>query len=285
MKLRLFSYILFFYFLLLNFDLTGQVRSVIDFNKDWKFLLGNDSSAIEIKYDDSKWRQLSLPHDWSIESDFVKDAPATNQGGSLPGGIGWYRKTFTLPVSAKDKNVFIEFDGVYKNSEVWINGHYLGKRPNGYVAFSYDLTPFLLPSPQKNVIAVKVDNSQQPDSRWYTGSGIYRNVKLIIKNKLAFGEYQPIVTTHEISDQSATIAITTRMNKNFAGQMPVFIAYTIIDNKGIEVAKQKPYKLSAYDPVNCSITFNGPCICDSNLSGPVVMITSNQSLPSFRNPG
>jgi beta-galactosidase len=80
----------------------------------------------------------------------------------LPGGIGWYRKTFTLPVSAKNKIVSIEFDGVYKNSEVWINGHYLGKRPNGYVAFSYELTEYILPSPQKNVIVVKVDNSQQP---------------------------------------------------------------------------------------------------------------------------
>ena len=103
--------------------------------KRWKFFLGNDSLAIDPGFNDSHWRKLSLPHDWSIESDFIKDAPATNQGGSLPGGIGWYRKTFILPSSAKNKNVSIEFDGVYKNSEVWINGHYLGKRPNGYVAF------------------------------------------------------------------------------------------------------------------------------------------------------
>ena len=107
------------------------------------FFLGNDSLAIDPEFDDSRWRRLSLPHDWSIEYDFSKDHPATTQGGALPGGIGWYRKIFTIPPSAIGKNVFIEFDGVYKNSEVWINGNYLGKRPNGYVSFSYDLTPYL----------------------------------------------------------------------------------------------------------------------------------------------
>jgi beta-galactosidase len=167
--------------------LHAQVRQVIDFNTNWKFYLGNDSTAINTTYNDTKWRILSLPHDWSIESNFIKDAPATNQGGLLPGGIGWYRKIFTLPASAKNKNVTIEFDGVYKNSEVWINGKYLGKRPYGYANFLYDLTPHLF-FDKVNVIAVKVDNSQQPDSRWYSGSGIYRDVKLLIKNRIAFKE-------------------------------------------------------------------------------------------------
>ena len=167
---KLFFHIAFVFCLLPQLNTLAQVRSEIDFNNEWKFYLGDDSLAKEPSYNDSKWRKLSLPHDWSIESDFKKDFPATTQGGALPGGIGWYRKTFTLPSSAKNKNVSIEFDGVYKNSEVWINGHYLGKRPNGYVAFSYDLTEYILPSPQKNVIVVKVDNSQQPDSRWYSGS-------------------------------------------------------------------------------------------------------------------
>ncbi len=116
----------------------AQPRSIIDFNNGWKFFLGNDSNAINADYNDAKWKALNLPHDWSIEQEFSKDVPATNSGGSLPGGIGWYRKTFVLPASAKDKNVRIEFDGVYQNSEVWINGHYLGKRPYGYVNFDYD---------------------------------------------------------------------------------------------------------------------------------------------------
>ena len=177
--------ILFFVLMISQNPFAQSPRSVIDFNKDWKFYLGNDSTAINTNYNDAAWRKLSLPHDWSIESNFIKDAPATNQGGSLPGGIGWYRKTFIVPLSSKDKNVSIEFDGVYKNSEVWINGHYLGKRPYGYSSFSYDLTPHLFFNKQ-NVIAVKVDNSQQPDSRWYTGSGIYRNVRLVINKINAF---------------------------------------------------------------------------------------------------
>jgi beta-galactosidase len=175
-------------------------RMSIDFNKDWKFYLGNDSLASAKDYNDTKWRNLNLPHDWSIESDFIKEAPATNQGGSLPGGIGWYRKTFTLPPSSREKIVSIEFDGVYKNSEVWINGTYLGKRPYGYVNFSYNLTPFL-DFDGLNVIAVKVDNSQQPDSRWYTGSGIYRDVKLVMKNKISFQENGIYITTEQNNNE------------------------------------------------------------------------------------
>lgn len=173
--------------LLLHTATAQSPRSTLNFNSGWKFYLGNDSNAISPYYNDAKWRSLNLPHDWSIESNFIKDAPATNQGGSLPGGIGWYRKKFTVPASAKDKNVSIEFDGVYKNSEVWINGNYLGKRPYGYSNFSYDLTPYLFFDKQ-NIITVKVDNSQQPDSRWYTGSGIYRDVKLVITNALSLSK-------------------------------------------------------------------------------------------------
>jgi beta-galactosidase len=171
---------------LLVHALHAQVRQNINFNAGWKFYLGNDSMASNENYDDKKWRVLNLPHDWSIEGNFSKDHPATNQGGALPGGIGWYRKTFTLPASAKNKKVCIEFDGVYRNSEVWINGHYLGKRPNGYISFEYDLTPYLKFGNEKNVIAVKVDNAQQPNSRWYSGSGIYRDVRLIVKNEISF---------------------------------------------------------------------------------------------------
>src|SRR5450830_96362 len=116
--------------------------------------------------------------------DFDKDNPATPGGGALPSGIGWYRKTFTIPSTEKNKIVLIDFDGVYRNSEVWINDHSLGVRPNGYISFQYDLTPYLNYGNQPNVIAVKVDNSKQPNSRWYSGSGIYRNVWLVTTNKI-----------------------------------------------------------------------------------------------------
>ena len=248
MQNRFFSYILLFCFFLRAVDVSGQPRSIIDFNKDWKFFLGNDSLASGEAYNDSEWRRLSLPHDWSIEFDFTKDAPATNQGGSLPGGIGWYRKTFTVPVSAKNKNVSIAFDGVYKNSEVWINGHYLGKRPNGYVPFSYDLTKFILPSPQKNVIAVKVDNSQQPDSRWYSGSGIYRNVKLVIKNKLAVHEHGIFITTPEVSNEWASVQIKTILRAEPDGRHPVWVVHSIFDRTGSRVARLLPRRLDVYGP-------------------------------------
>jgi beta-galactosidase len=259
MKIRLSLYIILFYFLLLNFDLNSQVRSTIDFNKDWKFFLGNDSTANQIGFDDSKWRKLSLPHDWSIESNFIKDAPATNQGGSLPGGIGWYRKTFTLPASSKDKNVSIEFDGVYKNSEVWINGHYLGKRPNGYLSFSYDLTPFLFPSPQKNVITVKVDNSQQPDSRWYSGSGIYRNVRLIIKNKISFDLHGIFIQTSLINNISglvfydkskpyfALIDIEANLHSRIAESGEHVLIHTIYDATGKKINSSATYRFQIGD--------------------------------------
>jgi len=210
----------------------AQPRSEIDFNEGWKFFLGNDSSVIDPKFNDSRWRSLSLPHDWSIESDFIKDAPATNQGGSLPGGIGWYRKTFTFPTTRKNKNVSIEFDGVYKNSEVWINGHYLGKRPYGYVSFSYDLTGYIFPSPQKNVIVVKVDNSQQPDSRWYSGSGIYRNVKLHVTNNISITISGIFINADKIENNKVDIAVSINVLNNSLKRKIVDIYTNILDAKG-----------------------------------------------------
>lgn len=191
----------------LSLGLHAQVRQAIDFNREWRFHLGDDSLAREKSYDDSRWRKLQLPHDWSIESDFIKDAPATNQGGSLPGGIGWYRKTFVLPPAARGQQVQIAFDGVYQQSEVWVNGHYLGKRPNGYMPFQYLIDEYLLPAPQKNIIAVRVDNSKQPNSRWYTGSGIYRDVSLHLSNKIALVPEEIFISTKSLSGHKAVLDI------------------------------------------------------------------------------
>ena len=146
-----------------------KFRKVENFCRDWKFNLGDVNNANETAFNDTSWRSLNLPHDWSIEGEFSEKNPSTPGGGALPGGIGWYRKTFTLAETEKDKLIYIDFDGVYRNSEVWINGHYLGKRPYGYSSFRYELTTFLNFGDKKNVIAVKVDNSQQPNSRWYSG--------------------------------------------------------------------------------------------------------------------
>ena len=191
----------------------AQSRKVENFDSGWKFLLGDDSVASKADYNDNKWRSLNLPHDWSIEGAFSEKNSTTQAEGGLPAGIGWYRKAFVMPLTVKDKQVYIDFDGVYRNSEVWINGHYLGKRPNGYISFSYELTPYLHYGSKKNVIAVRVDNSGQPNSRWYSGSGIYRNVWLTTVNPTHFSRWGTFVTTPEVNPQSATIQIKTAVTK------------------------------------------------------------------------
>ena len=145
--------------------LNAQTRTKENFDDDWKFILDSVNAYNSPDVNDASWRTLNLPHDWSIEMPFDSTSPTGTSGGALRGGLGWYRKIFLLPESSKDKNVFIDFDGVYMNSEVWINGHSLGVRPNGYISFRYDLTPYLKFGTDKNIIAVKVDNSKQPNSR------------------------------------------------------------------------------------------------------------------------
>ena len=147
------------------------------FNDDWKFFKGDEPDAFLPGYDDSEWRSVDLPHDWSIEGKFSKEHPTGIQEGALPAGIGWYRKTFQLQVAESKRRYYIDFDGIYRDSHVWINGHFLGRRPSGYSSFRYDLSPHLKYGSELNILAVKVDNSNQPNSRWYTGSGIYRNVR------------------------------------------------------------------------------------------------------------
>jgi beta-galactosidase len=207
--------------------------SIPDFNKGWKFFLGNDTNAIHRDFNDSKWRKLDLPHDWSIEGDFSETNPATTQGGALPGGIGWYRKMFVMPSKAYDKNVFIEFDGVYRNSEVWINGHWLGKRPNGYVSFQYDITRYLKWSSIANFIVIKVDNSHQPDSRWYTGSGIYRNVRLTFINKISVDRQHLFITTPVVDTKKATINIKGLINSTY--NTSIKIQAEIYDGTGVMI--------------------------------------------------
>src|ERR1041384_1342495 len=181
----------------------------VSFNQGWRFHLGDVANGQDTGLDDKQWRQLDLPHDWSIEGEFSENAPSGTGGGALPGGLGWYRKTFTVPMTSKGKLIFVEFDGVYRNSEVWINGHYLGKRPYGYIAFAYELTPHLKAGAD-NVIAVKVDNSQQPNCRWYSGSGIYRHTWLLATSPLHVAYWGTFVTAPHVSKDTATVQVKTR---------------------------------------------------------------------------
>ncbi len=156
-------------------------RNVKNFNFGWKFLKGDAVDAHQFDFSDDNWRKIDLPHDWSVEGPF--DSKWASGTGYLPAGIGWYRKHFTLAKNNEGKKVFIYFEGVYNNSEVWINGVSLGKRPNGYISFHYDMSEHIRFG-SDNIIAVKVDHTKYADSRWYTGSGIYRNVKLIVTETL-----------------------------------------------------------------------------------------------------
>ncbi|HEX3086560.1 MAG TPA: beta-galactosidase GalB [Pyrinomonadaceae bacterium] len=233
------------------------------FNQDWRFHLGDLPDAKDPGFDDSQWRQLNLPHDWSIEGTFDEKNPAGTGGGALPGGTGWYRKTFNVPATAKGQLVFIDFDGVYRNSEVWINGHYLGKRPYGYSSFEYDLTPFLNFGLQENVIAVKVDNSQQPNSRWYSGSGIYRNVWLTTIDKVHVDHWGAYVTTPAISEQSATVTITTKIRNDSTSSGPVSLANIIYDATGREVTRmieRNVFARSAQAEVSNTMTVPHPAL-------------------------
>jgi beta-galactosidase len=214
-----------------------QVRDVQKFCNDWKFNLGDIPNAQDVNYNDTSWRLLNLPHDWAIEGEFSEKNPATAGGGALPGGIGWYRKTFSIKELNKGKLAYIDFDGVYRNSEVWINGHYLGKRPYGYSSFRYELTPYLNYGNKNNIIAVKVDNSQQPNSRWYSGSGIYRNVWLVFTDKVAIDHWGIYITTSEVNEQSSKLIIKTKIRNRNSSDQAVIVNTIILDAIGNEVAK------------------------------------------------
>ena len=160
-----------------------SARDCQSFDKDWLFILADSAGMQRSEYADGHWRSLNLPHDWAIEGDFAPSNPSGASGGALPGGIGWYRKHFSVNPKEKYDRFTITFDGVYMNSSVYINGHKLGTRPYGYSTFEYDLTPYINRKGD-NVIAVKVDNSDQPNSRWYSGCGIYRHVWLTKAQKI-----------------------------------------------------------------------------------------------------
>ncbi|OXB07437.1 glycoside hydrolase family 2 TIM barrel-domain containing protein [Flavobacterium pectinovorum] len=213
-----------------------KARIIEDFNKNWNFKLGDYPSAPQKDFSTADWRTLQLPHDWSIEGTFDKDSKTKQAQGFLPAGKGWYRKTFTVPASFKSKTISVEFDGVFKNSEVFINGHSLGIRPNGYISFSYDLSQFLNFG-QPNIIAVKVDNDAQPNSRWYTGSGIYRNVRLVISEKLHVAEWGTFVTTPEIYKEKALVHLEVEVKNDSDREKEFILVSTIFDKNNDDVAE------------------------------------------------
>jgi len=198
-------------FIFLISGITGHTQNPNErkqlFDDGWKFFLG-DTVAKSNDFNDGSWRNLDLPHDWSIEGAVHPKNQTGGAGGYFPAGVGWYRRTFTAPVAWKDKKISIYFEGVYMNAEVFINGNSLGVYPYGYSSFAYDLSPYLRLG-SENVIAVRVDNSQHLNSRWYSGSGIYRHVWMIVTNPVHVATWGVSITTSDVSSKKATVQIKT----------------------------------------------------------------------------
>ena len=221
--------------------LSVQARQRDNFDKGWLFILGDSAQMATPAYNDSHWRKLSLPHDWAIEGDFYAGNPSGAGGGALPGGIGWYRKHFLLDCEAEPGGrYFIEFDGVYMNSTVYVNGQEVGHRPYGYSSFEYDITKYLKRG--DNVIAVKVDNSDQPNSRWYSGCGIYRHVWLTKTNAVHVKHWGVHVQTDAKTGQIKVEADVEGNNYK--------VRNTVYDASGKEVGLKvkNPHLWSVEDP-------------------------------------
>jgi beta-galactosidase len=201
----------------------------------WRFALGDSTGAERPGFDDRAWRRLDLPHDWSIEGTMRQDAPGGGRMGFYPGGVGWYRKAFRMPAGSGGRRAWLELDGVYMNSDVWINGILLGRRPYGYISFAYEITQHLVPG--VNVVAVRVDNSAQPNSRWYSGSGIYRHVWLTLADPLHVGRWGTYVTTPRADSAGADVVIRTRVANDQGGARRGALRSVVYDATGREVAR------------------------------------------------
>ncbi|OJZ07699.1 MULTISPECIES: glycoside hydrolase family 2 TIM barrel-domain containing protein [Sphingobacterium] len=219
-------------------SLSGQSRKVIDFNGGWWFK--RDSSQ---QYSNGRkgegWRKLDLPHDWSIEMPFRESSPAGSGAAYLDGGVGWYQKTFKLARAEQGQRIFIAFEGVYENSEVWINGHFLGKRPNGYIGFEYELSPYLYWDGRDNLLSVKVNNKNQPNSRFYSGSGIYRDVKLISRNPVSIGTNSTFIRAGQLSEKRAVVDLSLEIEHNLEESKKITLLTEVLSAQGAVLASKR----------------------------------------------
>lgn len=211
-------------------------RQVLSTDLGWKFFLGDPANAETPSFDDSAWRTVDVPHDWSIEGAPNKENPSGSGGGYFPDGIGWYRKTFTAPANWKGKEVSVEFDGVASNATVYLNGKKLGFHPYAYTSFRFDLTPELDFS-KANVLAVRVDDSEQPSSRWYSGAGIYRHVRVVVTEPVHVSPWGVFVSTPEASAARAKVLVRTRLENDSAKSAEVSLRTTLLSPDGKAVGK------------------------------------------------
>lgn len=210
----------------------ARAREVRPLDFDWRFALADPKDAASPSFDDSTWRTLDLPHDWSVEGAYAQTLPG--QGGYLPGGIAWYRRTIDLPDNWAGQRVSVEFDAVCMNSDVYVNGVHLGRRPYGYISFGYDLTRHLRPG--RNVLAVRVDTCQLPNARWYAGSGIYGHVHLLATNPVHVARWGTAITTPAATAEHFGVNVSTEIANNTQADCDAEVAYEILDPHGIKIA-------------------------------------------------
>lgn len=239
-------------------EVMAQGRETIFMDFGWKFQKGDPEGAEAVQFNDENWREVHLPHDWSIEGDFSKNAPGGKGAAFLPAGTGWYRKHFQLKGKDLEKIIRIAFGGIYMNSDVWINGHHLGNHPYGYTSFYYDLTGYLKKG--ENILAVRVDNSKQPNTRWYTGSGIYRRVQLIKMAPVHFAHWGIYLTTAKTAEGSA-VSVSCDIESSSDEDEGGTLRTEILDASGKVVAeKTVPYQVEAgkETKIACDITVPFP---------------------------
>jgi beta-galactosidase len=221
---------------------TQQPRVIQQFTTGWRFLQADATGAEQPSFNDSSWKPVTLPHDWAIAGPPKEDAPSRGAGAFMPTGIGWYRKSFTVPAAEASptaaRRTFVVFDGVMANSDVYLNGQLLGHRPYGYVSFTYELTPHLHPG--SNVLAVRVDNSQQPASRWYPGAGINRQVRLVTTSDTHIVPWGTFVTTPAVSADSATIHIRATATNESAASAKLSLRVQLSGPNGVNITTTKP---------------------------------------------
>ena len=206
-------------------------RMIFSADAGWKFTVGDPADADSTKFDDSSWRTLTVPHDWSIEEPPNEKNPTGGGGGYFPAGIGWYRKAFTVPPSWKGKRICLEFDGVSGETTVYLNGQKLGIHPYSYTSFRFDITSQINPS-AKNILSARVDNSLQPNSRWYSGSGIYRHVRVVVTEPIHVAPWGVFVSTPSVSASSATVAIKTQVQNDTLDTSAVTVKTIILGTNG-----------------------------------------------------
>ncbi len=214
--------------------ISASARTVVDFDFGWRFALSDSPMAMQPKFDDAGWRQVNVPHDWSIEGPFSASYGSGN--GYAPGGIAWYRRHFQMKPADRGRFATLVLDGVYDNAEVWLNGFRVGGRPYGFESFSCDLTPYLKFGANDNVLSVRVDHSRFADSRWYTGSGIYRNVRLLMTDPLHLDLWGTFVTTPSVAAGSATVRVETAVENSSARSLTFSLQSDLVGSDGQVVA-------------------------------------------------